>query len=303
MCLGGVDRAGRRRDRTVDWSMASSITLSRWRVQYVDVDVWSRNHVVVSGRADGPVLMLAHGFGCDQNLWRLVAPVLAEDFRVLLFDHVGAGRSDLSAWDPERYSTLNGYAEDVLAICAELDLRDVVFVGHSVSAMIGVLAAAEAPERFAKLVLLTPSPRYLDDEDYRGGFSAADIEELLESLQSNYLGWSAAMAPVIMGNPDRPELGAELTDSFCRTDPRIAQVFARTTFLSDNRADLAKVTVPTLVIECGEDVIAPREVGAFVHDQIPGSRLVTLDAVGHCPQLSAPEATAAAIAAFAADPR
>jgi sigma-B regulation protein RsbQ len=267
------------------------------------VDVSARNNVVITGNAVGRLVMLAHGFGCDQNLWRLVAPVLAEDHRLVLFDHIGAGRSDFSAWRPDRYSTLHGYAQDVLAICHELDLHDVVFVGHSVSAMIGVLAAAEAPERFAKLVLLTPSPRYLDDEDYRGGFSAADIEELLESLQSNYLGWSAAMAPVIMGNPDRPELGAELTDSFCRTDPRIAQVFARTTFLSDNRADLAKVTVPTLVIECGEDVIAPREVGAFVHDQIPGSRLVTLDAVGHCPQLSAPEATAAAIAAFAADPR
>lgn len=267
------------------------------------MDVRSRNNVVVTGREDGQVVMLAHGFGCDQNLWRLVAPVLAKDFRVVLFDHVGAGRSDLSAWDPQRYSTLRGYAEDVLAICAELDLSDVVFVGHSVSAMIGVLAVAEQPERFAKLVLLTPSPRYLDDVNYRSGFSAKDIDELLESLDSNYLGWSAAMAPVIMGNPDRPELGAELTDSFCRTDPLIAKVFARTTFLSDNRADLARVTVPTLVIECSQDLIAPREVGAFVRDQIPGSRLVTLAATGHCPQLSAPEATTRAIAAFVADQR
>ncbi|GAA3818662.1 alpha/beta hydrolase [Sphaerisporangium flaviroseum] len=253
----------------------------------------------MTGKSDGPVVMLAHGFGCDQNMWRLVVPALAERFRVVLFDHVGAGKSDPSAWQAERYSELDGYADDVLRICRELDLRQVVFVGHSVSAMIGVLAAIREPERFAKLVLLTPSPCYVDDDGYRGGFSKADIDELLESLESNYLGWSAAMAPVIMGNPDRPELGEELTNSFCRTDPAMARVFARTTFLSDSRADLAKVTVPTLVIECASDVIAPREVGAFVHAQIPGSQLVTLDAVGHCPQLSAPEITTRAIASFA----
>jgi sigma-B regulation protein RsbQ len=265
-----------------------------------DVDVRSRNNVVVTGPADGPVVMLAHGFGCDQNLWRLVVPTLAERFRVVLFDHVGAGKSDLSAWSAERYGSLDAYAEDVLDICRELDLRDVVLVGHSVSSMIGVLAVAAEPGRFAGLVLLTPSPRYIDDGDYRGGFSEADIEELLDSLESNYLGWSAAMAPVIMGNPDRPELGEELTNSFCRTDPAIARVFARTTFLSDNRADLARITVPTLVVECREDVIAPREVGAFVHAAVPGSTLVTLDAIGHCPQLSAPEATSEAISAFVA---
>jgi sigma-B regulation protein RsbQ len=263
------------------------------------VCVQVRNNVSIIGRDSGPVVVLAHGFGCDQNLWRLVAPALAEDFRVVLFDHVGAGHSDLAAWQPRRYATLSGYAEDVLAILRELDLREVVFVGHSVSAMIGVLAAIEEPERFAKLVLLTPSPRYIDEGDYRGGFSEADIEELLDSLDSNYLGWSAAMAPVIMGNPERPELGQELANSFCRTDPAIARVFARTTFLSDNRADLAKVTVPTLVIECTDDAIAPREVGAYVHAAIRDSRLVTLDAVGHCPQLSAPQATTEAIAAFA----
>ena len=204
------------------------------------MDARSRNNVVVTGPEDGTVVMLSHGFGCDQNLWRLVVPALAERFRVVIFDHVGAGGSDLSAWSEERYASLAGYADDVLEICRELDLRRVVFVGHSVSAMIGVLAAIAEPERFAGLVLLTPSPRYVDDGDYRGGFSAADIDELLESLDSNYLGWSAAMAPVIMGNPDRPELGEELTNSFCRTDPRIARVFARATFLSDNRADLAE---------------------------------------------------------------
>ena len=264
------------------------------------MDVRSRNNVSVTGRDDGPTVLLAHGFGCDQNLWRLVAPVLAEQFRVVLFDHVGAGKSDLSAWSPQRYSTLDGYAKDVLDICAELDVHDVVLVGHSVSAMIAVLAANREPARFAKLVLLTPSPCYVDDGDYRGGFSRADIDELLESLDANYLGWSAAMAPVIMGTPDRPELGDELKDSFCRTDPAIARVFAQTTFLSDNRADLPTVSVPTAVLQCAHDVIAPPEVGRYVHEQIAGSVLVTLDATGHCPQLSAPEATARAIAAFVA---
>lgn len=264
--------------------------------------VREKNHVTMTGAADGRVVLLAHGFGCDQNLWRLVVPELEADFRVVLFDHVGAGRSDMSAWTEERYSTLDGYAADVLELCRELDLRDVVYVGHSVASMIGVLAAAEDPERFARLVLLTPSPRYIDDDGYRGGFSQADIDELLDSLDSNYLGWSAAMAPAIMGNPERPELGEELTNSFCRTDPHIAGVFARATFLSDNRADLTRVTVPTRVIECAQDMIAPREVGAFVHAAISGSELVTLDAIGHCPQLSAPHATAQAIKTFAAGP-
>jgi sigma-B regulation protein RsbQ len=264
------------------------------------VEARARNNVVVMGRREGPVVMLSHGFGCDQNLWRLVAPALAERFPVVLFDHVGAGKSDLSAWSEQRYASLRGYADDVRELVQELDLRQVVFVGHSVSAMIGVLAVVDAPERYAGLVMLTPSPRYIDDAGYRGGFSAADIDELLESLDSNYLGWSAAMAPVIMGNPDRPELGQELANSFCRTDPRIARVFARATFLSDNRADLPKVTVPTLVVETAHDAIAPREVGAYVHAAVTGSRLVTLDAVGHCPQLSAPEATAEAIASFVA---
>jgi len=264
------------------------------------VDTRTKYDVVVLGREDGPLLMLAHGFGCDQHLWRLVVPILAPTCRVILFDLIGAGRSDLSAWDDERYASLRGYAEDVAEICRELDLRDVVFVGHSVSAMIGVLAAALEPERIAKLVLVTPSPRYIDDGEYRGGFSQEDIDELLESLDSNYLGWSRTMAPVIMGNPDRPELGAELTNAFCQMQPRIAQVFARTTFLSDSRADLATVAVPTLIIQCVQDVIAPPEVGAYVHAAIPGSHLVTLAATGHCPQLSAPVDTAAAILDFLA---
>ncbi|MFJ6698296.1 alpha/beta fold hydrolase [Streptomyces sp. NPDC091272] len=262
------------------------------------MDVRRRNNVVITGRAEGPVVVLAHGFGCDQNMWRLVVPALTDRYRVVLFDFVGSGRSDPAAWSESRYSRLEGYAQDVTEICEELDLRDVAFVGHSVSAMIGVLAARQAPDRIGSLVMVAPSPCYIDDEGYRGGFDAADIEELLGSLESNYLGWSSAMAPVIMGNPDRPELGQELTTSFCATDPEMARVFARTTFLSDSRADLKDVTVPTLVLECTQDVIAPREVGAYVHAAVPGSRLVTLEATGHCPQLSAPEATAAAIVDF-----
>ncbi|MFG2539626.1 alpha/beta fold hydrolase [Streptomyces sp. NPDC048511] len=262
------------------------------------MDIRRRNNVTVTGHADAPVLLLAHGFGCDQNMWRLVVPTLAESYRVVLFDYVGSGRADPSAWDERRYSSLEGYALDVLEVCEELDLRGITFVGHSVSAMIGVLAAAKAPQRISRLVMVAPSPRYIDEDGYRGGFSAEDIDELLESLESNYLGWSAAMAPVIMDNAERPELGQELTASFCATDPDMARVFARTTFLSDSREDLKTVTVPTLVLECRQDVIAPREVGAYIRAAIPGSRLVTLEATGHCPQLSAPQATARAIADF-----
>ncbi|OKK21964.1 sigma factor sigB regulation protein rsbQ [Streptomyces sp. CB00455] len=262
------------------------------------MDILRRNNVNVTGTPGKPVVMLAHGFGCDQNMWRLAVPALAGEFQVVLFDYVGSGGSDPSAWSDERYASLEGYARDVVEVCEALDLRDVAFIGHSVSAMIGVLAAAAAPDRISSLVMVGPSPCYIDDATYRGGFSSEDIEELLESLESNYLGWSAAMAPVIMGNPDRPELGDELTNSFCATDPAMARVFARTTFLSDSRDDLKSVGVPTLVLECSQDVIAPREVGAYVHAAIPGSRLVTLDATGHCPQLSAPEATTSAIRTF-----
>jgi sigma-B regulation protein RsbQ len=260
--------------------------------------VVDRFNATVSGRSDGQPMVFAHGFGCDQHMWRYVAPRFEDEFHVILFDHVGAGGSDLATYDPDRYDSLSGYAEDVLLICHELDLNDVIFVGHSVSAMIGVLAAAAEPERFAKLVLLGPSPRYIDDGSYVGGFSESDIAELLDSLESNYLGWSSAMAPVIMGNAERPELGEELTDSFCRTDPQIARRFARVTFLSDNRADLVKVATPTLVLQCHQDVIAPVAVGEYVAAALPDSKLVLLDATGHCPNLSAPDATAAAIADF-----
>jgi len=256
-----------------------------------------RNNVNVRGQGNR-TMVFAHGFGCDQNMWRYVTPAFEADFKVVLFDHVGAGGSDISAYSPEKYSTLDGYADDVIEICRELKLTEVIFVGHSVSAMIGVLAAIKAPELFEALVLIGPSPRYIEDGDYAGGFSAAQIEELLEFLDSNHMGWSAAMAPVIMANSDRPELSEELTNSFCRTDPEIAKHFARTTFMSDNRSDLAKVGTRSLVLQCSEDVIAPKSVGEYVHKRLKNSKLVVMQATGHCPNLSAPHETIAAIRAF-----
>jgi sigma-B regulation protein RsbQ len=257
-----------------------------------------RNNVHVGGREGGPVMVFAHGFGCDQNMWRYVEPAFRNDFQTVLFDQVGAGGSDLKAYDPKKYSTLLGYADDLIEIINDLGVKDVVFVGHSVSAMIGVLASLKAPELFHSLVLVGPSARYIDDGDYVGGFSEKQIAELLEFLEDNHMGWSAAMAPSIMGNPDRPELGEELTNSFCRTDPEIAKAFARVTFTSDNRDDLSKVTVPTLILQCSEDIIASEEVGKFVRSRIPGSEIVFLKATGHCPNLSAPAEVVSAIRAY-----
>jgi len=261
------------------------------------LSVLKRNNVHVSGN-DARAMLFAHGFGCDQNMWRFVAPAFEQQFKIVLFDHVGAGGSDLSAYSREKYSNLQGYANDVVEIGETLGLDDAVFVGHSVSAMIGILAAAKAPGMFGRLVLVGPSPRYINDGNYVGGFTAAQIEELLEFLDSNHMGWSQAMAPVIMGNADRPELGQELTNSFCRTDPEIAKHFARTTFMSDNRADLAKVKAKSLILQCSEDIIAPNCVGEYVHEHLPNSKLVVMRATGHCPNLSAPDETIAAIRAF-----
>jgi sigma-B regulation protein RsbQ len=259
-------------------------------------DLIRRLNVRMSGPADAPPMVFAHGFGCDQGMWRLVAPAFADRFRVITFDHVGSGGSDPAAYDPVRYSSLEGYAADVVDLLRALDLHDVVFVGHSVSAMIGVLAEITESDRFDRLVLVGPSPCYIDDADYVGGFAREDIDGLLDALKSNYLGWSMQMAPAIMGNADRPHLGQELTESFCRMDPEIADRFARATFLSDNRADLPRVRTPTLVLQCSQDVVAPFEVGRFVADAIPDAELVVLEATGHCPHLSAPEATITAIA-------
>jgi sigma-B regulation protein RsbQ len=268
---------------------------------HVMTPIRQRHNVTTSGQGTRPMLF-AHGFGCDQNMWRFIRPEFERDYRTIAFDYVGHGQSDRAAYDPHRYADLNGYADDVLAICRDLDLRDVVFVGHSVSAVVGILAAVREPQRFRRLVLIGPSPRYLDDDacGYVGGFTRAAIDELLDFLDANHLGWSAAMAPVIMANADRPELGAELANSFCRTDPDVAKQFARVTFLSDNRDDLAKLTVPSLILQCARDVIAPACVGEYVHRALPGSELAVLDATGHCPHLSAPAETAAAIRRFLA---
>lgn len=262
------------------------------------MSVLARSNVTVHGNPDGPPLVFAHGFGCDQSMWRFVWPAFADEHRIVLFDYVGAGHVRVPDLDLDRYSSLHGFATEVLDILDALDLRDVVFVGHSVSSMIGALAAIERPDRFDRLVLVGPSPRYLDDDGYVGGFSREDIDGLLESMDSNYLGWSSAMAPVIMGNPERPELGDELTQSFCRADPDVSRNFARVTFLSDNRDDLRRVPVPGLVLQCADDVIAPQAVGEYVHRHLPASDLVLMEAAGHCPNLSAPEETIAAIRAF-----
>jgi sigma-B regulation protein RsbQ len=243
-------------------------------------------------------MVFAHGYGCDQNMWRHVAPAFADDFKVVLFDQTGAGGSDLSAYDAEKYSTLSGYADDLIELCKELRLEAPVFVGHSVSAMIGILAALKEPGLFSKMVLIGPSPCYINDGDYVGGFSAEQIDELLEFLSQNHMGWSSAMAPAIMGNADRPELGEELAASFCRMEPSIAKQFARVTFLSDNRADLAELATPALILQCSEDIIAPACVGEYVHRALKGSTFVQLAATGHCPNLSAPGEVIAAIRAY-----
>jgi sigma-B regulation protein RsbQ len=259
--------------------------------------VLRRHHVNVTGSGER-AMMFAHGFGCDQQMWEPVARQFEADYRVILFDYVGHGRSDLTTYSPDRYSSLTGYADDVVAIGQTLGLKDAIFVGHSVSAMIGALATLKAPEMFSDLVMVGPSARYIDDEPYRGGFSREQIDELLDFLADNHLGWSAAMAPAIMGNPDRPELGERLENSFCNTDPDIARDFARVTFLSDNRQDLAHVPARTLVLQCSNDIIAPVEVGEYVHSQVPNSQYRLLRATGHCPNLSAPDEVAEAIREF-----
>jgi sigma-B regulation protein RsbQ len=262
--------------------------------------VLTRHNVKVLGRGEQPMLF-AHGYGCDQNMWRFITPAFEDRYKIILFDHVGHGQSDASAFDRTKYGSLNGYADDVLAICREMDLTNVIFVGHSVSAMIGVLAAIQEPERFGRLVLIGPSPRYINDGEYVGGFKQEDIEGLLDFLDSNHLGWSSTMAPAIMGNPDRPGLGEELTNSFCRTNPEIAKHFARVTFLSDNRADLPNVKTKALILQCSQDAIAPEAVGRYMHQNLPGSEFVLMKATGHCPNLSAPEETIAAMEAFLSD--
>lgn len=256
-----------------------------------------RNNIKILGHGTRPILF-AHGYGCDQHMWRYVYPEFEADHKVVLFDHVGAGNSDESAYDKGKYDSLDGYARDILEICEALELEEVILVGHSVSAMVAVLAANLEPQRFSHLILIGPSPRYINDTPYIGGFEEQDIEELLEALDSNYLGWSANMAPVIMGRPDAPQYGEELTNSFCRTNPEIAAHFAKVTFMSDNRKDLKQLEVPTLILQCSNDVLAPPEVGEYLKQHIKKNSFHQLQATGHCPNLSAPEETVAAIKSY-----
>jgi len=249
-----------------------------------------RNNVNVFGQGEQP-LIFAHGFGCDQNMWRFVTPAFENNFKIILFDYVGAGKSDRSAYNKERYASLNGYAQDVLEICAALNIRNSIFVGHSVSSMIGLLAALEQPNYFEKLIMVGPSPCYINDDGYFGGFDRKDIEGLLETMDKNYIGWSNFLAPNIMGNKDRPELGAELTESFCSTDPVIARQFAEATFFSDNRQDLMKLRTPSLILQCSDDIIAPLEVGDYLAKNLDNSTLRVMKATGHCPHMSAPAET------------
>lgn len=256
-----------------------------------------RNNINILGEGEQPMIF-AHGYGCDQNMWRFVYPAFLDDYKVVLFDHVGAGNSDESHYSSSKYNELQAYADDILEICHGLELKDVVIVGHSVSAMIALLAVIKEPSIFSKVVMIGPSPCYINKNGYHGGFSEEDIQGLLQTLDDNFLGWSANMAPVIMGNPERPELGEELTNSFCRTNPEIAKEFAHLTFLSDNRSDLKKLKLPTLIIQTKSDAIAPLAVAEYVHDEIPNSHLNIIDATGHCPNLSAPDKTVAAMQEF-----
>jgi len=261
------------------------------------MSIAQRNNLQISGNGTR-TMVLAHGFGCDQSMWRLLAPSFHDEYRTVLFDHVGSGSSDLSAYDIDKYDSLYGYASDLIEIIREVAEGPVVFVGHSVSAMIGLIASLKAPQLFSALIMVGPSPCYVNDGDYVGGFSREDIEDLLRTLESNYLGWSSTMAPAIMGAPEQPELGVELTNSFCRTDPEIARQFARVTFLSDHRAILSRTTTPTLILQCSDDIIAPRVVGEYLHRMIPGSTLHIIENIGHCPHLSSPSASADAMNAF-----
>jgi sigma-B regulation protein RsbQ len=254
-------------------------------------DIILRNHVTILG-SGSKTMIFAHGFGCDQSMWRFVAPAFEQDYRVVLFDYVGSGKSDLQAYDTRRYSDLTGYAHDVLEVCKAVEAENVIFVGHSVGAMIGVLASTMEPSCFERLILIGPSPCYINEfPDYIGGFERKDLLDLLELMEKNYAGWASYLAPAIMGNTERPELSEELETSFCASDPGIARRFAEVTFLSDHRKDLAKVTVPALILQCAEDLIAPLEVGAYMHHHLPGSTLQLMNATGHCPHMSHPEET------------
>ncbi len=278
------------------------------------MDIITRNNVKVFGKGRQPMLFV-HGFGCDQNMWRFITPAFEDEYKIVLFDYVGSGRSDLSAYNMERYGNLNGYAEDILDVCQALQLEDVILVGHSVSSMTGLLSVIAKPEIFHSIIFVAPSPCYINDSSsendfsseevtseeshaalhrgaaYIGGFEKRDIDELLETMDKNYVGWANFLAPAIMQNPEHPELVEELAESFCSTDPVIARQFAQVTFFSDSRQDLPKLRVPSLILQCSDDLLAPLDVGHYMHQQTPNSTLRIMKATGHCPHMSAPEET------------
>ena len=257
-----------------------------------------RNNVRVHGNDSVPTMVFAHGFGCDQNMWRSIAPAFAGAYRIVLFDYVGCGKSDPAAFSRVRYNTLDGYAQDLLDVCDALDLQQAVLVAHSVSSSIGVLASIRQPSRFSKLIMIAPSPRFINDPPYVGGLERNDVEGLLSLMDHNYIGWASHLAPLVMANAERPELAGELEQSFCSTDPVCAKTFARATFFADNRADLPRVSVPSLILQVSDDAIAPVAVGRYMHEHMPGSTLTIIEATGHCPHMSHPDLTIRAMQDF-----
>lgn len=266
-------------------------------------DTSSRNAVRRSGLAAGPdvsVLVFVHGFGCDQTMWDQVAPSFEHTHHVVVYDLTGAGSSDLSAYDRQRHGTLQGHADDLIEILTALEIEGAVIVGHSVSAMIAALAAISEPARIGQLVMVAPSPCYLEDGDYHGGFAREDLHELIDAMDENYVSWAYQLAGVANGPSNDAAYSEALGRRFCATDHRIARHFARVTFLSDHRADMPKVPVPTLVLQCSDDAIAPVFVGDWLRQAIPDATLTHLNATGHCPHVTAPEETTAAIRKYLA---
>lgn len=263
-------------------------------------DVITRNNVTVHGTSKN-VLMLAHGFGCDQRMWRFVLPALAEHFTVVLFDYVGSGKSELSSFSVDKYSTLEGYATDVLEIISELDYEKVVFCGHSVSCMIGLIASLRSPEKFSELIMICPSPCFINDlPEYEGGFEKTDLQELMNLMDKNYIGWAEYLAPLVLGASSSKKLIGELSGSFCSTDPIVAKTFAQATFFSDHRQQLPQCVIKTLIIQSESDSLAPVSVGRYIHDRIEESELKIVEVEGHCVHMTEPSLTAGLITEFLA---
>jgi sigma-B regulation protein RsbQ len=260
-----------------------------------------RNHVNVQGQGN-QTLIFAHGFGADQTVWRHIVAAFDSDYRIVLFDHVGAGKSDFTAYSRSRYSSLYGYAEDLLELCAELKLTHTILVGHSVSAMIALLASVMEPQRFSRLIFIGASPRYLNDVDYHGGFEQSDLDALYAAMSANYEAWACGFfAPLMMGNPERPSLAREYAATLAAIRPDIALAVARAIFQSDFRAHLPRLTLPTLIIQSSDDKAVPPNVGRYLAAKIPKSQLVNINAQGHVPHLSAPDEVIRAIRAYLAE--